>query len=63
MKTCRTFSRIKAGYETEMGQMSNHSVRHAGTRTGKSSAGFAAGAKQRMARALTQHYAHCPECG
>ncbi|GLW02530.1 MULTISPECIES: hypothetical protein [Streptomyces] len=63
MKTCPKFTRIKAGFETEMGLMASHSARHAGTRPGKASAMMAAGSKQRMARALTQHYARCPECG
>ncbi|MFB6859499.1 hypothetical protein ACFCZQ_07790 [Streptomyces virginiae] len=63
MKICPRFTRIKAGFETEMGLMASHSARHAGTRSGKASAGMAVGAKQRMARALTRHYAHCPECG
>ncbi|MCX5395594.1 hypothetical protein [Streptomyces sp. NBC_00102] len=63
MKTCNRFNTVRAEYEREIKFMIAHSERHAGRPAAKSSAKQAASTKQRMARALSSHVGHCPECG
>uniref|UniRef100_A0AAU2JZL4 Transposase n=1 Tax=Streptomyces sp. NBC_00049 TaxID=2903617 RepID=A0AAU2JZL4_9ACTN len=63
MKTCPRFTRIRSDFERDIRYLGNHAARHPGTAPAKTSARTALGTKQRMAEALTRHYAHCPECG
>ena len=63
MKTCERFARIKSGYERDITYLRNHSERHSGSPAANTSAKHAMAAKTGMARALTQHFAHCPICG
>lgn len=63
MKTCPRFARIRADFERDIHYLRNHAERHPGTAPAKTSARTALGTKQRMAEALTRHYAQCPECG
>ncbi|MGX4693775.1 hypothetical protein [Streptomyces sp. JNUCC 63] len=63
MKTCRRFARIRRDFEREIGFLSAHSERHAGRPAAKTSAKRALSAKQQMAKALSRHVGHCPECG
>lgn len=63
MRTCQQFVSVRTEYEREIGFMLAHSQRHEGRPAAKSSAKQAASTKQRMARALSSHVGHCPECG
>lgn len=62
MRTCETFSRIKAGYEQDITFLRNHSQLHNGTPAAKRSARNAGDVKRRMAQALVRHHERCPFC-
>jgi hypothetical protein len=62
MRTCRRFERIKARAEREIAFHTAHPAQHAGEQSAKRSAAMAVLARQRMGRALAQHYEKCAEC-
>jgi hypothetical protein len=63
VRTCQRFARIKADFEQDIAFLLNHSQRHQGETSAKVSHTTALGARQRMAKALNRHLAHCRECG
>ncbi|MFB7270701.1 hypothetical protein [Streptomyces sp. NPDC056244] len=63
MRTCHRLHRIRSGFEQDILYLKNYAERKAGTATGKSSAKHADTMRQNMARALSSHFEHCPECG
>jgi hypothetical protein len=62
MRTCPRFDRIKARCERDIQMHQAHAAKHAGEQSAKQSATLAALARQGMGRALSRHYATCPQC-
>ncbi|MEE4543982.1 hypothetical protein V2S66_18650 [Streptomyces sp. V4-01] len=62
MKTCHRFDLLKAHGERDIRMHKAHAAKHAGEPSAKQSATMAALARQGMGRALSRHYANCPEC-
>lgn len=62
MRTCHRFDRLKARAERDIRMHKAHATQHAGEQSAKQSTTLAVLARQGMGRALSRHYANCPEC-
>ncbi|BBC30736.1 uncharacterized protein SGFS_020300 [Streptomyces graminofaciens] len=63
MKTCPRMSRIRSDFEKDIRFLTVYAERKAGTPPAKTSAKQAITVKRNMARAMSRHFARCPECG
>lgn len=62
MKTCHRFGLLKARAERDIRMHKAHAAQHAGEPSAQQSTTMAALARQGMGKALSRHYANCPEC-
>ncbi|MEU9397681.1 hypothetical protein AB0D86_47900 [Streptomyces sp. NPDC048324] len=56
-------SSIRSDFERDIRFLTAYAVRNAGTPRAKTSAKQAITVKRNMARAMSRHFARCPECG
>ncbi|WP_327731516.1 hypothetical protein OG250_43550 [Streptomyces sp. NBC_00487] len=56
-------SRIRSDFEKDIRFLTVYAERKAGTHPAKTSAKQAITVKHNMARAMSRHFARCPECG
>ncbi|QYX76486.1 hypothetical protein K1J60_08155 [Streptomyces akebiae] len=63
MRTCPRMSHIKSDFEKDIRFLTAYAERKAGTPSAKTSAKQAITLKGNMARAMSRHFARCPECG
>ncbi|MFI1358151.1 hypothetical protein ACH4TV_31895 [Streptomyces sp. NPDC020898] len=56
-------SRIRSDFEKDIRFLTVYAERKAGTPPAKTSAKQAITVKHNMARAMSRHFARCPECG
>ncbi|MDX3523327.1 hypothetical protein [Streptomyces scabiei] len=63
MKTCPRLARIRSDFEKDIRFLTAYAERNVGTAPAKTSAKHAITVRQNMARAMSRHFARCPECG